>query len=255
MKVRNLILGLVLTTTVACAESKSGEELFKNHCSSCHTNIVGIDEQNGETTYITDDAPYIKDIVTKLKDKIQNKDEFILFIQDYINNPNKRKSLYSKGAIKKFGLMPSLNGVMSESESERLAIYLYSDYGKIVSKTKRIKLKKVSVGEKLFNKFCASCHTTVVGVKVSGCGHGEIEFITENAPYIKSILIKLKTKLKTKTEFTQFIKDYINHPEMRKSLYGKKAVKKFGLMPSLKGVMSDRKSTKLANYLYRYEID
>jgi len=46
------------------------------------------------------------------------------------------------------------------------------------------------------------------------------------------------------------VKDYINEPDKRKSLYGKRAIKDFGLMPSLKGVMSDEETTGLADYLY-----
>jgi len=46
------------------------------------------------------------------------------------------------------------------------------------------------------------------------------------------------------------VKDYIDEPDKRKSLYGKRAIKDFGLMPSLKGVMSDEETTGLADYLY-----
>lgn len=46
------------------------------------------------------------------------------------------------------------------------------------------------------------------------------------------------------------MKDYIDEPDKRKSLYGKRAIKDFGLMPSLKGVMSDEETTGLADYLY-----
>ncbi|MEA3492367.1 MAG: hypothetical protein U9R27_10755 [Campylobacterota bacterium] len=62
---------------------------------------------------------------------------------------------------------------------------------------------------------------------------------------------KLKTETKTKEGFVAFVKDYIDEPDKRKSLYGKKAIKDFGLMPSLKGVMSDEESTQLADYIYR----
>ena len=59
-----------------------------------------------------------------------------------------------------------------------------------------------------------------------------------------------KVETKTQEEFITFIKNYIDEPNKWKSLYGKKAIKDFGLMPSLKGVMTEEESTGLANYLY-----
>ena len=98
----------------------------------------------------------------------------------------------------------------------------------------------------LFSKYCASCHTTVIGVNESG---GKVTPIYE-APYAKDVVNKLKAETKTKEAFIAFVKDYIDAPDKRKSLYGKKAIKDFGLMPSLKGVMTDSEATGLAEYLY-----
>jgi mono/diheme cytochrome c family protein len=249
-----LISFVVLLGSTVYAKSLTGEELFNLHCASCHANILGVTNDGGyDNTYITP-APYVDKLVAKLKTKTKTKEEFISFIEDYINEPNKRKSLYGKKAIKEFGLMPSLHGVMSTSEINRLATYLYTDNKKVVKQIK-IKPRKVTAGEKLFNRYCAKCHTSVVGVKVTGCDNSDTEFVTDRAPYIRQILIKLKDKTKTKEEFISFIKDYINNPDKRKSLYGKKAIKEFGLMPSLKGAMSDRRATQLAQYLYNYNID
>jgi len=65
-------------------------------------------------------------------------------------------------------------------------------------------------GGELFNTYCSSCHATVVGLNESG---GEVTNVY-GAPYAKDVISKL------------------------------------GLMPSLKGSMSDNESTKLADYLY-----
>jgi len=70
------------------------------------------------------------------------------------------------------------------------------------------------------------------------------------APYAGDVIDKLKIETKTKEVFIAFVKDYINEPDKRKSLYGKKAIKNFGVMPSLKGVMTDSEATGLAEYLY-----
>ena len=233
----------MFTVSLLCAQSPNA--LFTKYCASCHAEIIGIDESGGETTYICK-APHIEEVIKKLKEKTNTKAEFVSFIKDYINMPAKRKSLYGKKAVKKFGLMPTLSGVLSDSESTELANYLYSDYGKkekiVVKKEKEEKTEE----DAIFEKHCAGCHTEIMGIDESG---GEITYIYK-APHIESVIGRLKHKTKNKAEFVSFIKDYINMPSKRKSLYGRRALKKFGLMPSLNGVLSDEEETKLANSLY-----
>ncbi|MEA3419207.1 MAG: cytochrome c [Campylobacterota bacterium] len=249
MKIKNILLFTALSASALLAQP--GETLFANNCSSCHTTVVGVNESGGVLTNIYE-APYAKDVVNKLKAETKSKEEFVAFIKDYINEPDKRKSLYGKKAIKDFGLMPSLKGAMTDDESTQLADYLYSDYGKEkVEKVEPPKASKESTklaqpGETLFANNCSSCHTTVVGVNESG---GVLTNVYE-APYAKDVVNKLKAETKSKEEFVAFIKDYINEPDKRKSLYGKKAIKDFGLMPSLKGAMTDDESTQLADYMY-----
>jgi len=253
MKMKNIVLFSVLSTSALLAQS--GEALFGKYCASCHTTVVGVNESGGELTNVYE-APYAGDVINKLKSETKTKEAFLVFIKDYINEPDKRKSLYGKKAIKDFGLMPSLKGVMTDSESTVLAEYMYSDYGKEIQKVEEKKVvlseadkksaQEAKANETLFTKYCASCHTTVIGVNESG---GKITHIYE-APYAKDVVNKLKAETKTKEAFIVFVKDYINEPDKRKSLYGKKAIKDFGLMPSLKGAMTDSESTGLAKYLY-----
>ena len=246
MKIKNIMLLTALGTTALFAQS--GMALFNKHCSSCHTTVIGINESGDELTNVYG-APYAKDVVNKLKSETKTKEEFVTFVKDYINTPDKRKSLYGKRAIKDFGLMPSLKGVMSDDESTKLANYLYNDYNqKDVAKSSQNKqpIKKITKGEKLFIYNCSSCHTTVIGINESG---GELTNVY-GAPYAKDVVLKLKDRTKTKAKFVEFVKGYIENPDKRKSLYGKKAIKDFGLMPSLKGNLSDDESTELANYLY-----
>ena len=250
---KNIALFTLLTTSTLLAQS--GETLFTKYCTSCHTTVVGVNESGGEVTNIYE-APYVKNVINKLKSETKTKEAFIDFIKDYINEPDMRKSLYGKKAVKDFGLMPSLKGVMTDSESTMLAEYLYSGYGKepqkvevekvVLSEDAEKAAQSAKANEGLFSKYCASCHTTVVGVNESG---GEVTHIYE-APYAKDVINKLKSETKTKEAFIAFIKDYINEPDKRKSIYGKKAIKDFGLMPSLKGAMTDSEATGLADYLY-----
>ncbi len=251
MKIKNILLFTSLATASLLAQS--GEELFTNYCVGCHHSVVGVNESGGEQTKVYE-APYAKEVIGKLKTETKTKEAFITFIKDYIDEPDTRKSLYGKKAIKDFGLMPSLKGAMSDEESTKLADYMYSDY----SKEKKVE-KVVSVesnetltpaekaNEVLFTQHCSSCHTTVVGIDESG---GKLTNVYD-APYAKDVVIKLKDETKTKEAFITFVKDYIDAPDKRKSLYGKKAIKDFGLMPSLKGAMTDEEAIGLADYLYK----
>ncbi len=126
MKIKNSML-LVLAITSGVFAS-SGERLFNKHCSACHANILGLENYGGyDFNYLTP-APYVVDLVSKLKEKTNSKEEFAEFIKEYIEDPDKRKTLYGKRAIKKFGLMPSLKGVMSDEEITGLANFLYEKY-------------------------------------------------------------------------------------------------------------------------------
>jgi len=245
MKIDKLLIASLFTASVVYAQT--GSELFQKHCAVCHMDVVGAYE-TGDTITKVYQAPYAKDVIKKLKAKTKSKAEFVSFIKDYINMPSKRKSLYGKRAIKSFGLMPPLTGVMTDAQENKLANYLYSDLLKDDNKikTKKVTIKKVEDQNILFQKHCAVCHMDVVGAYETG------DTITKvyQAPYAKDVIKKLKAKTKSKAEFVSFIKDYINMPSKRKSLYGKRAIKSFGLMPPLTGVMTDAETTKLATDLY-----
>jgi mono/diheme cytochrome c family protein len=128
MKVIENVWILLLVSTTLFSNSEVGKGLFDKNCAKCHAEILGIVNNGGyDNTYITP-APYVVDLVTKLKEKATSQEKFTEFIKEYIQNPDKRKSLYGKRAIKKFGLMPSLKGLMSDDEIEGLANYLYQNY-------------------------------------------------------------------------------------------------------------------------------
>jgi len=250
---KSFLIFPVLFSTILFAQSQEmGQDIFNKNCAECHATVLGITNNDGyENTYITP-APYIADLVAKLKAKTASKKEFTRFIQEYIQNPDKRKSLYGKRAIKKFGLMPSLKGALNNDQIIKLAdfIYTYKEDSKRKKLKVKIAVKKKTKGEKLFNKNCAECHAKVLGITNNG-GY-ENRYITP-APYITDLVAKLKVKTASKKEFTRFIQEYIQNPDKRKSLYGKRAIKKFGLMPSLKGVLNNQDIEELSTYLYDYK--
>ncbi len=247
MKISNIVFLVTFATSIVSAQT--GEELFNKNCSSCHANILGITNNGGyDNSYITP-APYVTDLISKLRKETQTKEKFVDFIKEYIQNPDKRKTLYGKKAIKKFGLMPSLKGVMNDEDIVKLTdfLYTYNDEKTKVEKPKEV-VKKITHEEELFNKNCSSCHAQILGIVNNG-GYDN-SYIT-SAPYVTDLISKLKKETKTKEKFVEFIKEYIQNPDKRRTLYGKKAIKKFGLMPSLKGAMSEEEISGLANFLYQ----
>ena len=252
MKFKKILFLIPLSTSVLFSQP-TGEDVFNKNCSECHATILGVDHDGGYENTLLTPAPYVSDLVKKLKEETGTQEKFAEFIKEYIENPDKRKSLYGKRAIKKFGLMPSLKGAINDEEKALLIDYLYDEkFIKEVPKKveKKVDAKKVDPREKLFTKNCAECHATVLGVTHNG-GY-ENSFISP-APYVDDLVKKLKEKTVTKEKFTEFIKEYIENPDKRKSLYGKKAIKKFGLMPSLKDALTQDEIIQLSNYLY--EID
>ena len=248
MKFKKILFFIPLATTILFS-NQTGEEVFNKNCSECHATILGVDHDGGYENTLLTPAPYVSDLVKKLKKETATQEKFSEFIKEYIDNPDKRKSLYGKRAIKKFGLMPSLKGAISDEEKSLLIDYLYNEkfIKEVPQKVKKEVVREVDPREKLFTKNCAECHATVLGVTHDG-GY-ENSFISP-APYIDDLVEKLKEKTKTQEKFTEFIKEYIENPDKRKSLYGKKAIKKFGIMPSLKGALTQEEITELANYLY-----
>jgi len=241
------ITSLILLSTIILS-AQSGDEIFSKHCASCHVVTLGISNEGGYSNKYITQAPYIVDLIKKLKQKTASKEEFTAFITEYIQNPNKRKSIYGKKAIKEFGLMPSLENALSDEEMKMLVNYLYEEE----YETQKVPQKpqvfmKIDPREMLFTKNCASCHATIIGMKTELEGNHVAMY---EAPYIGKIIYTIKAETKTKEEFVAFIKSYISDPDKRKSLYSKRAIKEFGLMPSLKNALSDTESTQLAEFLY-----
>ena len=103
------------------ASEKSGEELFKVNCTSCHATA----HQEDESKFV---APYIMGAVRHVKEKFDTKEAAVTFMVDYIQNPSKEKAACEPRSIERFGLMPSLKGAVSPEDLEKIANYVYNTY-------------------------------------------------------------------------------------------------------------------------------
>ncbi len=114
--------------------ASDGYEVYKKNCMSCHVEMMKKSEVLKNMSKMK--APPMVEVSGRLKENIKTTDEeddvdrylFILFVKDYIINPNLDNSMCHAGALDKFGTMPSLKGKITEQESQAVAEWLYDRY-------------------------------------------------------------------------------------------------------------------------------
>lgn len=114
-----LSICLVLATSGLLFASDSAENLASEKCGSCHL--------MGEITKEKLDkmkAPPYWAIAKKVKLAYKDKADMINFIVDFTLNPSEDKILFPQETIKRFGLMPSQKGNVSEDEIRQISEYI-----------------------------------------------------------------------------------------------------------------------------------
>ncbi len=113
-------------------------------------------------------------------------------------------------------------------------------------------------GEKVFDKDCASCH-----VKMITAQETKKIFKTLKAPPMVEVSGQLKKNIKIVEDIDDeihravviaFIKDYVMYPHIDKSMCQTMALEKFGLMPSLKGKISEEELNAVAAWVYDFYV-
>jgi len=150
---RLVFISIVLLTQWAFGIS--GEQIFKKKCQSCHTYYIPQNtllqnflEHNNTELKLT--APTLNQLSFALKHKIGDRKndaesqqfEMENYLSDYLENPDKEKSLLSYDINRFFKQMPKIE--LNEDELEAVTIYIY-DYAKRIIKehsTKRYSFKE-----------------------------------------------------------------------------------------------------------------
>jgi len=128
---KRLLASILLSTSLFATD---GYEVYKNNCMVCHVEMMSHKDALKNLNKLV--APPMVEVSARLKENIQTTDEeddvnrylFILFVKDYIVNPNLDNSMCNSGAIEKFGTMPSLKGKLKEEEKQAVAQWLYDRY-------------------------------------------------------------------------------------------------------------------------------
>ncbi len=111
-----------------------GYEVYKKNCKSCHIEMISKKELIKNIASVK--APPMVEVSSRLKENIKTTDEedevdrhlFILFVKDYIINPNLDFSMCNPGALERFGTMPSQKEKINADEAQAVAEWIYDRY-------------------------------------------------------------------------------------------------------------------------------
>ncbi|MDF1874669.1 cytochrome c [Sulfurimonas sp. SAG-AH-194-I05] len=132
---KKILLSTVLLSISLFANE--GYEVYKKNCMSCHVEVMSKKEVMANLKNMK--APPMIEVSGRLKENIRTTDEeddvdrhlFILFVKDYIMNPDLEFSMCHAGAIERFGTMPSMKKQITKKEAKAVAIWLYDRYENI----------------------------------------------------------------------------------------------------------------------------
>ena len=98
-------------------------QLAESKCGSCH--IVS-NPTIEKVKHLA--APPMWGVARNLKRHFSDREQYVRFIVDYALNPSEEKIRINKEAMKRFGLMPSLQGSVTKEELETIADWLWRTY-------------------------------------------------------------------------------------------------------------------------------
>jgi len=117
-----LLTGLILSSVSSTAsESIDAKKLFTRSCVVCHTAKL-IDPSNKGNLI----GPPADEVLMHIKEKFPTKKEAVNFMVDYIMKPDASKALCA--SMDKFGLMPSMEGVVSPEEAKAISAMMYDTF-------------------------------------------------------------------------------------------------------------------------------
>jgi cytochrome c5 len=105
------------------AQDADMQQLLEKKCGTCHI-VSNPTIENVKHMK----APPMWGVARNLIRHFKNEKAFVDFVTDYVMNPSKEKMVLDKAAMERFGLMPSLKGVVTEKELEAIARYMYNNF-------------------------------------------------------------------------------------------------------------------------------
>jgi len=137
---------LSIISLVSCMHASEGEKVYQKKCASCHEAYIPMPklmenfvEQKNKLLNLK--APTVNQLSYRLKQQIGDpkgdeeihRMEVSAFIGDYLNDPDKQKSVCLRDVIQYFDTMPSMKGQLTEEEMESVSEYIYDFDKKIIA--------------------------------------------------------------------------------------------------------------------------
>jgi len=122
LKTTLFTLGAAVLLTPSVHAQTSGSDLFKAKCASCHVTM-----RPSDTSTLV--APPAMGVMRHVKMTYGTKDAAVKFIVDYALTPDESKAVCMAEKIKRFGLMPSQKGNVTEAELKTIASWMYDNFG------------------------------------------------------------------------------------------------------------------------------
>jgi len=97
------------------------KNLFETKCVSCHATTKPTDMSKVI-------APAIMGVMRHVKMSYSDRDKAITFMKDFVLNPTQEKAICKPQKIKRFGLMPSQKGVVTEAELDIILPWIYDNF-------------------------------------------------------------------------------------------------------------------------------
>jgi len=117
-----MIKSLIVSTVLAVsAFALSGQEVYDNKCASCH-------QMKGMMDMSQMKAPPMNMVSMRIKKTQGSKENFLIFVKDYIVNPSQDKGVCMPMAYKRFGVMPPIGKGMSSQEINLVSLWLYENF-------------------------------------------------------------------------------------------------------------------------------
>jgi thioredoxin-related protein len=137
-------IALMTLTGATLLFANSVEEIFKTQCGVCHVDYISQNrlienyEHNNSDLNLT--APTLTEISFRLRDQVgdrrADKESQVMeiedFLLDYLNRPNREKSILSKDVLKHFKTMPKQH--LTEDDAELLSEYMFDFSEKMMVK-------------------------------------------------------------------------------------------------------------------------
>ncbi len=123
MKKTFVCVALMSSALLFASQNYDGKKLFEEKCMSCH--IASMPSMQQKKNMV---APPIMGVMFHVKENYSNKEDAVNFIVDYVMNPSLKKAVCMPRSIKRFGLMPSMKGIVSKDELKAIAEYIYDNY-------------------------------------------------------------------------------------------------------------------------------